>query len=95
MSINFTNQTVSINTVLSFGRMSTLQELLEMAAMEAGEASDAGKTVAIASLADSFGIVLDVDSMESSGSTSAADNAGNDQLPSGLPGASEEDDIPL
>ncbi len=78
MSVNYTNQTVSINTTLSFDQMRTLQELLEMAAMESVESGDALKSHALRDLANGLDIDLDIDSMESPDTTAVVDNEGND-----------------
>ena len=84
MSVNYTNQTVSINTTLSFDQMGALQDLLQMAAMEAAEGSgDLSKAVAISRLADSFGIDLDVDTMDPP--AAGLDNEGNDQQRDDMP----------
>ena len=79
MSTNYISKLVSITTTLTFDQMGTLQELLELAAMESVEGGDALKSHALCDLANALDIDLDVDSMESAETTAVVGNEGNDQ----------------
>lgn len=59
--ICFTAHTVAITTTLRFDEMAVLQELLQLGAMEAAESGNAGRVMDITTLADNFGIEVDVD----------------------------------
>jgi len=74
MKINFSNQTVSISTSMSFASMAALEDLLQTGVMEAVEAGDGLKTTAICLLADDFGIDLDVELIEAPGAGGALGN---------------------
>jgi len=76
MKINFSNQTVSITTAVSFSIMGTLEDLLQTAIMEAAEKLDGDKVDEICNLATQFGIFLDLDLIEI---PATGDPLGNDQ----------------
>ena len=84
MKINFSNQTVSINTAVSFSIMGTLEDLLQTAMMEAAEKLDGDKVDEICNLATEFGIFLDLDLI---GIPGTGDALGNGQ-------ESTRDDMP-
>jgi len=78
LKVSFAERTVSINTTLSFDQMAIIEDLLATASMEAVEGSNAGKTVDLSALAETFGIDIDIDiEIDSNSSAEATLDLGN------------------
>ena len=78
MKVSYSEKTVSISELFTFAEMATLEDLLQTAAMESSENSDAVKTTQLLALADRFGIDVDIDNAGAMLSDLVAE-AGNSQ----------------
>ncbi len=62
--INFSKQTVTVNTSIPFAQMGALEDALQMAALEYATSGDATRTTDICELAETLGVEISVDDLD-------------------------------